>query len=52
MRRKKTLKSWASGAGRREVIRRAASDLAQGQKDTDCRGQARPGGRKGNRKRS
>jgi hypothetical protein len=52
MRRKKTLKSWAAGAGRRDVIRRAASDLEQGQKDTDCRGQARSSGKKGSRKRS
>jgi hypothetical protein len=52
MRRKKTLKSWAAGAGRRDVIRRAAADLEQGQKDTDCRGQVRSSGKKGSRKRS
>jgi hypothetical protein len=34
---RKTLKSWAAGSGRREVMKRAASDLARGLKNTDCR---------------
>jgi hypothetical protein len=33
---KKTLKSWAAGSGRRDIVKRAASDLARGLKDTDA----------------
>jgi hypothetical protein len=36
-RNRKTLKSWASGPTRREITRRAASDLERGLKNTDCR---------------
>jgi hypothetical protein len=35
--RKKTLKSWAAGSGRRDVMKRAAADLARGRRNTDCR---------------
>jgi hypothetical protein len=37
LKRKRTLRSWASGPTRREVIKRAASDLERGLKNTDCR---------------
>jgi hypothetical protein len=40
---KKTLKSWAAAGGRRrEVIKRAASDVARGLKNTDCRASSQP----------
>jgi hypothetical protein len=40
LRRKKTLESWAAGSRRRDVIKRAASDVARGLQDTDRRGAA------------
>ena len=43
VRRKKTLKSWAAGAGRRDVIKRAAADVARGLEDTDARSRASAG---------
>jgi hypothetical protein len=46
LRRKRTLKSWAAGADRRKVIKRAASDLARGLKDTDCRTRSGPAAKK------
>ncbi len=40
--RRKNIQRFGSGNGKYKIMRRAATDLAEGKQDTDCRGATPP----------